>query len=111
MPCKVKLKVSVGEIKRSVFDKLSRYCVEIVCDDIICCKLCYKSGEIVENIPGTNIPFTLDGYKEDLLVSPYAKVILYLVVDDFSDTELPDVFNNISSSVQTRYVFSYVVSW
>ena len=71
----------------------------------IYCKFCYKSGEIVENIPGPNIPFTLDGYKEDLLVSSYAKVILYLMVDDFSDTDLPDVFINMSSSVQTRYVF------
>ena len=105
MPCKVKLRASVGEIKKSAFDKLSRYCVEFVCDDIIYCKLCYKSGEIVENIPVTNIPFTLDGYKEDLLVSSYAKVILYLMVDDFSDTELPDVFINMSSSVQARYVF------
>ena len=63
----------MGEIKKSSFDKLSRYCVELVCDDIIYCKFCYKSGEIVENIRGTNIPFTLDGYKEDLLVSSYAQ--------------------------------------
>ena len=27
-------------------------------------------------------------------LSSYAKVILYLMVDDFSDTELPDVFIN-----------------
>ena len=99
MPCKVKLKASLGEIKKSAFDKLSRYCVEFVCDDIIYCKLCYKSGEIVENIPGTNIPFTFDGYKEDLIVSSYAKVILYLMVDDFADTYLPDAFINMSSSV------------
>ena len=50
MPCKVKLRASVGEIKKSAFDKLSQYCVEFVCDDVIYCKLCYKSGEIVENI-------------------------------------------------------------
>ena len=105
MPRKVKRKASVGEIKKSTFDNLSRYCVEFVCDDIIYSKLCYKSGEIVENLPGTNIPFTLDGHKEDLLVSSNAKVILYLMVDDFSDTDLPDVFFNMSSSVQTRYVF------
>ena len=105
MPCKVKLTALVGEIKKSAFDKLSRYCVEFVCDDIIYCKLCYKSGKIVENIPGTNITFTLDGYKEDLLVSSHAKVILYLMVDDFSDTELPGVFNNMPSSVQARYAF------
>ena len=105
MPCKVKLKASVGEIKKSAFDKLSRYCVEFACDDIICCKICYESGEIVENIPGTNIPFTLDGYKEDLLVSSYAKVILYLMVDDISDTNLPNVFIIMSSSMQTRYAF------
>ena len=105
MPCKVKLKASVEEIKKSAFDNLSRYCVEFVCDDIRYSKLCYKSGEIVENLPGTNIPFTLDGHKEDLLVSSNAKVILYLMVDDFSDTDLPDVFINMSSSVQTRYVF------
>ena len=105
MPCKVKLKASVGEIKKSAFEKLSRYCAEFVCDDIIYCKLCCKSGEIVENIPGTNIPFTLDEYKENLLVSSYVKVILCLMVDDFSDTDLPDVFINMPSSVQTRYVF------
>ena len=35
MPCKVKLKASVGEIEKSAFDKLSLYCVESVCDDII----------------------------------------------------------------------------
>ena len=35
MPCKVKLRASVGEIKKSAFDKLRRYCVEFVCDDII----------------------------------------------------------------------------
>ena len=105
MPCKVKLRASVGEIKKSAFEKLCRYCVEFVCDDIIYCKLCYESGEIVENISGTNIPFTLDGYKEHLLVLSYAKVILYLMVDDFSDTDLPDVFITMSSSVQTRYVF------
>ena len=105
MPCKVKLRASVREIKKSAFDKLRRYCVEFVCDDIIYCKLCCESGEIAENISGTNIPFTLDGYKEDLLVLSYAKVILYLMVDDFSDTDLSDVFFNMSSSVQTRYVF------
>ena len=105
MPRKVKLRASVGKITKSAFDKLSRYCVEFVCDDIIYCKLCYKSGEIVENMPGTNIPFTLDGYKEDLLLSSYAKVILYLMVDDFSDTKLPDIFINMSSSVQARNVF------
>ena len=63
MPCKVKLRTAVGEIKKSPFEKISWYCVEFVCDDIIYYKLCYKSGEVVENIPGTNIPFTLDGYK------------------------------------------------
>ena len=105
MPCKAKLKASVGEIKKSAFEKLSRYCAEFVCDDIIYCKLCWKSGEIVENIPGTNIPFTLDEYKENLLVSSYVKVILCLMVDDFSDTDLPDVFINMPSSVQTSYVF------
>ena len=57
MPCKVRLKASVWEIR--TFDKLSQYCVEFVCDDIIYCKLCLKAGEIVENILGTNIPFTL----------------------------------------------------
>ena len=105
MPCKVKLKASVEEIKKSAFDNLSRYCVEFVCDDIRYSKLCYKSGEIVENLPGTNIPFTLDGHKEDLLVSSNAKVILYLMADDFSDTDLPDVFIDMSRSAQTRYVF------
>ena len=83
MPCKVKLRPSVGEIKKSAFEQLSQYCVEFACDDIIYCKLCYKSGEIVKNIPGTNIPFTLDGYKEDLLASSYRKFILSLMVDDF----------------------------
>ena len=105
IPWKLKLRASVGKFKKSASDKLSPYCVEFVYDETIYDKLCYKSGETVENVPGTNIPFTLDGYKEDLLLSPYAKVILYLMVDDFSDTELPDVLINMSSTVQTRYVF------
>ena len=29
-PCKVKLRASVGEIKKPAFEKLSRYCVEFV---------------------------------------------------------------------------------
>ena len=110
MPCKVKLGASVGEIKKSAFDKLNWYCVEFVYDDIIYSKLCYKSGEIVENRSGRSIPLTLDGYKEYLLVSWYAEVILHWVDDDFSDTELPDVIINMSNSAHTRYV-GYVLFW
>ena len=110
MPCKVKLGASIGEIKKSAFDKLNWYCVEFVYDDIIYSKLCYKSGEIVENRSGRSIPLTLDGYKEYLLVSWYAEVILHWVDDDFSDTELPDVIINMSNSVHTRYV-GYALFW
>ena len=71
------------EIKKTAFNKLSRCYIEFVCDDKIYCKLCYKSGENVENTPGTNIPFPLDGYKEDLLVLSYAKVILIFQIQNW----------------------------
>ena len=31
------------------------------------------------------------------------------MVDDFSDTELPDVFNDMSSSVQTSYLVLFPI--
>ena len=41
-------------------------------------KLVYKNGELARHIPGTNTPFILRDYKEDLGVG-YNSISLYLL--------------------------------
>ena len=78
-------------------------------------KLVYKSGEIIENIPGTEIPFTIEKYKADLGVG-YQNIHVYLMlhINEFSEEESDEdfpVFSSLSSSNNneatniTRYVF------
>ena len=61
-----------------------------------------KNGEVITNIPGTNIPFTVSGYKADLGVG-YQNIHVYLMLcnclsDDAVD--LPE-FSPMSGSSQT----------
>ena len=106
---KYKLRASVEEIKKTAFNKLSRCYIEFVCDDKIYCKLCYKSGENVENTPGTNIPFPLDGYKEDLLVLSYAKVILIFQIQNW---QMCAIIFQVLCRLGMFFSFQcYIVSW
>ena len=50
-------------------------------------KLCFPDGSEVSTLPGTNEPFTLEKYKEDL-GKTYARITLFLCpFEDASDTE------------------------
>ena len=74
-------------LKKAIFDKFKRYNAtvkKLMLSDV---KLVYKSGEMVRFIPGTNIPFTVKEYKEDLGV-PYHAIVLYLLpYEDLNDTD------------------------
>jgi len=62
--------------------------------------LTYKSGTRVRFLPGTNIPFTVKLYKEDLGVS-YSRIVLYLLEVDNTDSE-EDEFLDHSVFKRTR---------
>ena len=86
------VKVSVNDdpyaVKKAAFDKLSRYNPDFPCRKIRYCKLAYRSGERVRYLPGTNLPFTVKSYKEDLGVS-YNRLTLYLLpYDDDCDSDV-----------------------
>ena len=96
LPVKVGVNDDSYAVKKAAFDKLSRYNPDFPCHQITDCKLAYRSGERVRYLPGTNLPFTVKSYKEDLGVS-YNRLTLYLLpYDDDCDSDAEDLFESNS---------------
>ena len=93
LPVKVDVSWDHVHVKKAIFEKFSRYnetVKDLKLEDV---KLVYKNGEPVRYIPGTKIPFTVKGYKEDLGVR-YNSLVLYLLpyrCFSSSDDDLPEV--------------------
>ena len=76
IPLQVKTDDDAYKVKKAGNEKMSRYCPDF-CYNFSDVKLVYKSGEVVRYIPGTDIPFTVQRYKEDSGLS-YGRIVLYL---------------------------------
>ena len=64
------------------------------------CKLVYKNNETIRYIPGTNVPFTVEKYKEDLGL-PYHKINVYLqLYEDSGDEEVELSFSTTLLTTQ-----------
>ena len=102
LPVKVKTDWGPYDLHKAVFEKFQRYnkyCEQKSKSDF---KLIYKSGEVIKTIPGTDVPFTIKGYKEDLGVG-YSSVIVYLLeYDSFSSSEDEDLNVVLPEALQTR---------
>ena len=75
------------DLKKAIFDKCKRYNATVKKLELSDVELVYKSGEMVRFIPGTNIPFTVKVYREDLGVSYHAIVLYLLPYEDLNDTD------------------------
>ena len=72
-----------------------------------------KSGEMVRFIPGSNMPFTVKAYEEDLGVSYHAIVLYLLPYEDLNDThdeyaDLPPSALEVRTSTSTFLLDKYV---
>lgn len=78
--CPIKCQPTVDHIqlKQVVYDKMRRYNSEVALYKMEDLKLCYKNGERIHNIPGTDTPFSLKAYKDDLGVC-YHTIVVYLM--------------------------------
>ena len=52
------------ELKRVIYEKVSRYHTHVSDFDRIEYKLVYKTGDTIKYIPGTEIPFTVENTKQ-----------------------------------------------
>ena len=73
--------------QKIIFDKFMRYNSTVKKLKLSDVKLVYKSVEISQFIQGTNIPFTVKGYREDLGVSYHAIVLSLFPYEDLNDTD------------------------
>ena len=87
LPVTVNISCYHIDLKKTIFDKFKRYNATVKKLQLIDVKLVYKSGEVIRFIPGTNIPFTVKAYKEDLGVSYHAIVLHLLPYEDLNDTD------------------------
>lgn len=85
IPLQVLIDDSASKVHEAAYDKISRYCLSFR-EEFSNTELVYKSGEIVEYIPGTVVPFTVKRYKEDSGLQ-YSRIILYIKVKDHSYDE------------------------
>lgn len=76
-PVEVSETADYSDTKFVAFEKLHRYVPELAEFNLEEIDLVYKSGNIAFYIPGTQIPFTLKSYKEDLGCK-YSQILLYL---------------------------------
>ena len=116
LPIKVDVNWDSIQLKRAVFEKFKRYNLSFSMYEIEDVKLVYKSGEIIRYIPGTKVPFTVRGYKEDLGVG-YHAISVYLMpyeVSNDTDNEIDDDLNlpaftsTVKSTIETsRYCISF----
>ena len=87
LPVKVQTSWGPYDLHTAVFEKFNRYnryCSEKLKEDF---KLIYKNGETIKYIPGTNIPFTVKAYKDDLGVGYSAVVVYLLEYESYEDEE------------------------
>ena len=87
LPVAVNVSWDHVDLKKAIFDKCKRYNATVKKLELSDAELVYKSGEMVRFIPGTNIPFTVKVYKEDLVVSYHAIVLYLLPYEDLNDTD------------------------
>lgn len=109
IPVKVDVNAGPFDVKKAAYDKIKRYNPDFAAIDASSCKLVYKCGTRVQYLPGTNIPFTVKKYKEDLGVS-YSKVALYLfeydsLVDQWHSEDVTDVTDFSESAFGSRYSY------
>lgn len=113
LPVIVNVDWSAPELKSAVYKKMIRYHTYVADYPQSDYKLIYKNGEVIRNIPGTDIPFTVGGYKTDLGVG-FQNIIVYLMLyecisdDDGEYGDLPDMscINSTSTfETDSRYYF------
>ena len=94
------------DLKKAIFDRFKRYNATVKKLELSDVKLVYKSGEMVRFIPGTNIPFTVKVYKEDLGVS-YHAIVLYLLPYE----DLMKLMMNMLTCLQVfcKYTFTFLL--
>ena len=102
LPIKVNVEWGPYPLKQAVFEKFKRYNNNLALNSIEDFKLVYKNGDVIRHIPGTDIPFTLKGYKEDLGVG-YNSLVVYLQEYMESSSSDEDEFPDASAFVK-RYI-------
>lgn len=86
-PIIVEKTFGANELKNAIYEKISRYHKHVADFEKSDYKLVYKSGDTIRCIPGTQTPFTIEGYKKDLGVG-YQNLNFYLMLYEvFSSSE------------------------
>ena len=89
LPVKVQTDWGPYDLKTAACEKHCRYNPSLKGKSKTDFRLTYKSGETVKYIPGTETPFTIKLYKEDLGVG-YSRITLYLIEYEYFDDDDDD---------------------
>ena len=98
LPVKVDVSWGTYKLKEAVFEKFQRYNKNVEGKQKSDYKLVYKNGDTIRFIFGTDVDFTIKGYKDDLGVG-YSSVVVYLMDydDKLAEDELPDASRYFSN--------------
>ena len=110
LPVIVDINWGPWRLKQAIFERFRRYKIISEEDKIWDYNLSYKNGDKIENLPGTNIPFTVKAFKQDLGIG-YHSVSVYLLkyeTDSDDDNASGNDDNDHRESVQTRLAFNFV---